>query len=384
MQLTHKTATAKVNAASLIISAALALPGVAPNIARAQTAPEHGLIGFKLLSYKDWQPGLDRIRVSAPSVYGLIPFAGKWSIEGSLTTDSVSGASPRWHSAKSSASTMRDYRKAYDAKVTRYYDRASFSVGGAFSTEHDYVSRAISLGGTVSTENNNTTFSYGLGFAHDSINPVNNIVVGARKNTKDILLGVTQVLTSTDIAQLNLTVSNGRGYYSDPYKLPDSRPDQRKQIALKASWNHHFVDWNGTSRLSYRFYHDSFKVNAHTITAEYVKPLPYGFTITPLVRLHSQSAAFFYFDPVYDPKLGAPFPPGYNGTGFYSADHRLSAFGGRTLGLRITKAFADGWSADMRYDHYAQRGSYRLFGTGSPSLDPFNARFLQFGVSKSL
>jgi Protein of unknown function (DUF3570) len=379
MQLTKKT-----NAASLIMSAALALPGVAPNIAKAQTAPEHGIIGFKLLSYKDWQPGLDRIKVSAPSVYGLIPFSGKWSIEGSLTTDAVSGASPRWHSATSSASKMNDYRKAADAKVTRYFDRASFSVGGSFSTEHDYVSRALSLGGTVSTENNNTTFSYGLGLARDVINPVNNIVVDARKNTKDFLLGVTQVLTPTDIAQFNVTLSNGRGYYSDPYKLPDSRPDHRKQIALKGSWNHHFVDWNGTARLSYRFYHDSFKVNAHTITAEYVKPLGYGFTITPLLRLHSQSAAYFYFDPVYDPKLGAPFPPGYNGTGYYSADHRLSAFGGRTLGLRVAKAFTDGWTVDMRYDHYAQRGSYRLFGTGSSGLDPFNARFLQFGVSKSL
>jgi hypothetical protein len=384
MQLTNKANTGKASAASLIISAALALPGVAPNIAKAQTAPEHGLIGFKLLSYKDWQPGLDRIRVSAPSVYGLIPFAGKWSIEGSLTTDTVSGASPRWHSAKSSASVMHDYRKAYDAKVTRYFDRASFSIGGAFSTEHDYVSRAISLGGTVSTENNNSTLSYGVGFANDSINPVNGIVTSARKNTKDFLLGITQVLTPTDIAQLNLTVSNGHGYYSDPYKLPDSRPDQRKQIALKGSWNHHFVDWNGTARLSYRFYHDSFKVNAHTITAEYVKPLGYGFTITPLLRLHSQSAAYFYFDPVYDPKLGAPFPPGYTGTGFYSADHRLSAFGSRTLGLRVAKAFTDGWTVDMRYDQYVQRGSYRLFGTGSPGLDTFNARFLQFGVSKSL
>jgi Protein of unknown function (DUF3570) len=374
----------KANAASLIIGAALALPGVAPNIARAQSVPEHGYVGFKLLSYKDWQPGLDRIRVSAPSVYGMVPFAGKWSIEGSLTTDSVSGASPRWHSAKSSASRMQDYRKAYDVKVTRYEERSSFSVGGAFSTEHDYVSRSMSLGGTVSTESNNTTFAYGIGFAHDSINPVNHIVVGAKKNTKDFLLGVTQVLTPTDIAQVNLTISNGRGYYSDPYKLPDSRPNQRNQFALKTSWNHHFVDWDATTRLSYRYYHDSFKVNAHTITAEVVKPLGYGWTVTPLVRLHSQSSAYFYFDPVYDAKLGAPFPPGYNGTGFYSADHRLSAFGGRTLGLKIAKSFGNGWTADMRYDMYAQRSNYRFSGTGSPGIDPFNARFLQVGISKSL
>jgi Protein of unknown function (DUF3570) len=374
----------KKSPASLIMTAALALPTIAPNLALADNAPEHGFIGFKYLNYQDSQSDLKRIRATAPSLYGLVPIGSNWSLEGSITKDVVSGASPRWHSAKSSASHMNDLRKAADVRVTRYFDRSTFSVGGSFSTEHDYVSRAGSLGGTISSESNNTTFAYGLGYASDSINPVNNIVVGERKRTKDLLLGITQVLSKTDIGQVNFTVADGAGYYSDPYKTLDSRPNIRKQYAIKTSWNHHFVDWDATSRLSYRYYHDSFQVNAHTITAELVKPFAQGWTVTPLVRIHSQSAAYFYFDPVYDPSLGAPFPPGFTGSGYYSADQRLSAFGGRTLGLKVAKTIAKDWTVDMRYDYYVQKASYRLFGTGSPGLDTFNSRFVQFGISKRL
>lgn len=380
MQLERKTG----GAAGLIMAAALALPGVAPGTAKAESAPEHGMIGMKYLNYKDWQPGLDRITVNAPSFYGLFPIAGKWAIEGSVTGDSVSGASPRWHTSTTSASKMKDFRKAMDLKVTRYWDRATFSVGAAISGEHDYVSRALSLSGTVSTEDNNRTWAFGLGVSHDSINPVNFAVSDAKKNTTEIMLGVTQVLTPQDIAQVNVTMSRGRGYFSDPYKFPDNRPDFRNQNALMFKWNHHLPKLDATTRLSYRYYSDSYGVKANTITGEWVQTLKNGWTLTPLIRLHSQGAASFYYDPVYDKSLGEPFPPGWAPGGLYSADQRLSAFGARTLGLKVSKALPDGWLVDLRYDLYSQSASYRLFGTGSPGLAPFNARFIQIGISKKL
>ena len=44
---------------------------------------------------------------------------------------------------------------------------------------------------------------------------------------------------------------------------------------------------------------------------EWAQELPHGFTLTPSLRYTTQSAAFFYFDPVYDATSGPPFPPGY-------------------------------------------------------------------------
>lgn len=365
-----------------VLAAALALPGVVPS-ARAETAPESAQVGFKYLNYRDSQPGLKRVRVHAPSMSWLFPVAGSWSLSGSYTTDSVSGASPRWHSSISSASKMSDFRRAADLRVTKYLARSSFSFGTAYSTEHDYRSNSYSLQATFSSDDNNTTWAVGVGRALDRIDPVNAVVVDERKRTTDFMVGVTQVLTPNDIVQANLTLAHGRGYFSDPYKQVDQRPRERDQRALMLRWNHHFERFGASLRTSYRLYDDSFEVSAHTLSAEWVQPLPRGWTVAPSIRYHTQSAARFYYDPVYDPVLGEPFPPGYlaNPGGFYSADHRLSAFGALTFGIKVSKEIARDWNADFRVDFYEQRASWRVGGKGSPGLDPFRARFFQVGVT---
>ncbi|GJI91414.1 DUF3570 domain-containing protein [Duganella hordei] len=365
--------------AASIMAAALMLPGVQ---AHAETPPANGSISLGYLDYKDSQSGLDRITVHSPSVAIVAPVAGVWSIGASLVSDDVSGASPRYHTAVSGASHMQDHRTAGDASVTRYFERGSVTVGAAYSTEHDYVSRALSLQGSYESENKNTTWTVGVGHADDRIDPVNRIVSNEKKRTTNVLLGVTQVLTTNDIAQLTLTHSAGEGYFSDPYKSLDNRPRSRDESTLLARWNHHLASTGGTSRLSYRYYRDSFGVRGHTLGEEYVQPLSDGWTVTPEVRLYTQSAASFYYDPVYDTRLGAPFPPGYNGSGYMSADQRLSGFGAVTLALKVSKQLDKLWSVDVKVSAYQQRGSWRLFHEGSPGLDAFRAQTIQIGINR--
>jgi hypothetical protein len=365
--------------AASILSAALMLPGVQ---AHAEAPPTNGVISVGYLDYQDSQSGLDRIRVHAPSVSIMTPVAGVWSVSGTLVKDDVSGASPRYHTAVSGASRMSDDRKAGDVALTRYLERGSVTVGAAYSTEHDYVSRALSLQGSYESEDRNTTWSAGIGHSDDKIDPVNHIVTNERKRTTNFLLGVTQVLTANDVAQLTLGYDDGSGYFSDPYKAFDSRPRSRSETTLLARWNHHIAATDGTTRLSYRYYRDSFGIRGHTLGAEYVQPLSDGWTLTPEVRLYTQSAASFYYDPVYDSKLGAPFPPGYNGTGYMSADQRLSGFGAVTLGLKASKQIDKLWSVDAKVSAYQQRGSWRLFHQGSPGLDAFRAQTVQIAINR--
>jgi hypothetical protein len=365
--------------AASILSAALMLPGVQ---AHAEAPPTNGVISVGYLDYQDSQSGLDRIRVHAPSVSIMTPVAGVWSVSGTLVKDDVSGASPRYHTAVSGASRMSDDRKAGDVALTRYLERGSVTVGAAYSTEHDYVSRALSLQGSYESEDRNTTWSAGIGHSDDKIDPVNHIVTNERKRTTNFLLGVTQVLTANDVAQLTLGYDDGSGYFSDPYKAFDNRPRTRYETTLLARWNHHVAATDGTTRLTYRYYHDSFGVRGHTLGAEYVQPLKDGWTLTPEVRLYTQSAASFYYDPVYDSKLGAPFPPGYDGTGYLSADQRLSGFGAVTLGLKASKQIDKLWSVDAKVSAYQQRGSWRLFHQGSPGLDALRAQTVQIAINR--
>jgi Protein of unknown function (DUF3570) len=375
---------ARADKAGAIIAAALALPGV---LAHADSAPEHGEVAVKYLYYQDKQPGLDRIKVTAPSLYLLAPLSPKWAVEGSLVSDSVSGATPRYHTAISGATLrMQDERQAGDVKVTRYEDRSSYSIGVSKSKEHDYDSSAVSLSASFSSDDNNRTWNIGVGYAADKVTSSIDALLDERKRTTEVMVGVTQALTAYDIVQVNATFNSGRGYYSDPYKFPDVRPDRRKQAILLTRWNHHFADLGATLRTSYRYYRDSFAINAHTLGFEWVQPVASRFTVTPSLRFYSQSAARFYYDPVYDPdpNVGAPYPPGYftNPPQFISPDQRLSAFGAITVGLKLGVQLAPDWSADLKGERYEQRSSWRVGGDGSTGLDPFSATFVQVGLNK--
>jgi hypothetical protein len=363
--------------AASLLAAALLLPGVQ---ALADEPPQGGSISLRYLDYADRQSGLDRIRAHSPSISVTA------SIEGTLTADDVSGASPRYHTAISGASHMQDERKAGDFAVTRYFRRGTLTAGTAYSTEHDYVSRALSLNGTVSSEDNNTTWAFGVAGSRDSIDPVNHVVVDEHKRTVSVLAGVTRVLTPNDIGQLTLTRTNGDGYFNDPYKLFDNRPRSRRQNTVLLRWNHFIDSTGGTSRLSYRYYSDSFRIRAHTLSGEYVQPLGGGWSIVPELRLYTQSAAYFYYDPVYDGTLGPPFPPGFsNGADpnrLSSPDQRLSGFGAVTAGLKVQREIGKLWTVDVKVEGYEQRGNWRLFHDGSPGLAPLHARIFQVGLTR--
>jgi hypothetical protein len=236
----------------------------------------------------------------------------------------------------------------------------------------------------VSTEDGNRSWTLGAGRTDDRIDPVNRVVVDERRQTREFLVGVTQVLSPVDIVQANLTIARGSGYYSDPYKFPDNRPRERDQTALLLRWNHHFQPLGSTLRLGWRHYDDSWDVVADTVTAEWVQPLAQGWTLVPSARLHTQGAAGFYFDPVYDAALGEPFPPGYLADlgGLRSPDARLSAFGAVTAGLRVAKAVDRDTSVDVKVEFYQQRAEWRIGGEGSPGLAPLRAYFLQVGLTR--
>ena len=367
-----------------ITLAALALPGVVASAARAENAPDEGVVTVKLQAYQDAQPGLTRVKVIAPSVHMLLPVAGAWSIEATAVQDNISGASPRWHSSISGASRLEDRRTATDVKLTRYFDRAAIGLRYSYSDENDYRSNALAFDARFSSADNNTTWAAGLATSRDTINPVNELVTNEHKNVTEGMIGVTQVLSKNDLAQLNLTHVRGRGYFNDPYKLVDQRPRSKNQTIALMRWNHFFESNSTTLRSSYRFYDDSFGVQAHTVAIEWVVPLSERFIITPTTRYYTQRSASFYFDPVYDPEIGEPYPAGYSQSPpkYYSADARLSSYGAFTVGSKFEWRIDKRWSMDIKYELYQQRSGWRLGGGGSPGLATFTAQFAQIGISR--
>lgn len=374
-----------------LLAAALAIPGLLCALpqAHAEAAPDKTTVGVKYLKYRDWQPfdpaqpnqSGDRIHVSSPSVYFVAPVSSRLSVAGSAVYDSVSGASPYYHNTLSGASQkgrIDEVRKAAEIAATWYGEHVASTVGISTSREHDYQSDAASVSVRINTAQNNRTWEFGASTSHDRIDAVTAGVTGKKKDTTGLLVGVTQVLTPKDLVQANLTYSDGRGYFSDPYKNQygiDIRPDRRRQWALLVRYNHYFDDWEAALRLSGRYYKDSFGIRSTTATAEWEQPVGAGFSVVPSLRYTTQRAASFYYDP--------PFPSGAGQQPYYSADTRLSAFGAVTYGVKIEKAIGKASKIDLKFERYEQRSEWRLGGGGSPGLLPFYAQFWQVGWSTS-
>jgi len=362
---------------AMLLSAATALLPVAMP-AHADLAPEKGIVAFKYLDYSDWQPGDERIRVRAPSVMVMMPIAGAWSVSGTYTSDSVSGASPAYHSRQ--LTSMEDLRRAIDLRLTHYMQRGTVTVGSSYSNESDYISRGFSVQGTLSTEDKNTTFNAGMGVSNDDINPNNLAVVGEKKHVTDWIVGVTQIFTVRDIVQLNLGYSKGNGYFSDPYKAFDERPRGRDHSTIQVRWNHHFDQLGGSSHVSYRYYTDTYGIRAHTLATEYVQPLSHGWTVTPLLRYYTQTAADFYLEALPNAN-GLPTFPDFDAR-YYSEDQRLSEYGAFTVGMKVAKQLDENWTVDAKLEQYEQRSEWALNSGGSTGIAPFRYRSLQFGISR--
>src|SRR4051794_29179837 len=151
-----------------LLAAALALPGVIPS-AYAQSAPDKGIFELQYLSYRDWQPGRDRMTVDAPAFYALVPLSDTWVLEGGMVYDAMSGASPLYFNVLSGAS-IGDYRTAGDLKVTKYMGNWAYSVGGFVSSEQDFLSRGGSLNLQFFSDDRNRTWLVGVAGTNDRIN----------------------------------------------------------------------------------------------------------------------------------------------------------------------------------------------------------------------
>jgi len=347
------------------------LSALLPATSNAETAPSEGYIGFRVFNYQDSQPNLDRMHVRANAVSWLIPTSENWSIEGSWLQDTISGASPAYHSSIPSAKYINDMRTATELRMTHYLPEGTVSVGAAHSNESDYRSNAVSLLASQHSPSKNTTVNVGFGHVDDLINPTNRVVMDAAKQTNEVLLGLSQILTPVDIVQFNLSKSFGHGYFTDPYKLLDNRPNKRINTALLTRWNHHFEGMQASLRLSSRIYKDSFHIRSMTWTAEWAQEFGNDWTVTPMYRAYRQSAAYFYVpaDPTAPDMINLPVGT-IPGVSFLSLDQRLSAFKAQTWGLKIAKKLDRLWSVELRMERYQQRNTET----------PINAGFSQFAV----
>ncbi|ACB74894.1 DUF3570 domain-containing protein [Opitutus terrae] len=341
------------------------------------------------VSYKfaDYRESGDRIAVR--SHYGLVEqtIGTDMRLRVNGVIDAIAGATPTGQPPETPGgpvplTTIHDRRKAWGAEFFRQFPRIGVTLGAANSRESDYVSTGWSLNTLTDFNQKNTTLLLGVAGTDDDIK-VFYQTERAKKRTTDLIAGVTQLLDARTSVVFNLGYGHSEGFHADPYRLiqkrveifpgvvlprtfGENRPDERDKWTAYAAVNRAYPALHGAVEANYRWFHDSFGTNAHTVELAWFQQLGARLTLRPGIRYYQQSAADFYRIDLEGTNILPGERPNPAGP-FFSADYRLSALRSTTYGLKAIATLTEHWQLDASIERYEMRGRD---GLTSPSAYP--------------
>ena len=319
-------------------------------------------------------PPIERLRMVDPRTGARIPPS---TITGyTRQLDGVSGAS---QSAAPTAMAQNkvpladssDNRLATDVAVGFTLGPHHFVPEFSYSGESDYRSYGFALNYSYEFNQKNTTLNLGWSHSYDQVlaNQFTFLTHSTVKNTDNFLIGGSQLLSPGTLVTANLTIGYSHGYLNDPYLgvvfnesdldpdnqvvlVGENRPSTRNSQAILLSLTQAITPLDASIEATYRFYHDSYGINANTLGLAWFQKLGHSLVLSPSIRYYRQSAASFYGtqfpgDPVNDPG---------NVPKYYSADYRLSELETYTLGIEGTIRLRDHLDLHLGYQRYWMRG----------------------------
>ena len=281
--------------------------------------------------------------------------------------------SPNYRNNKVPLTYMHDQRSAFSLAAPIAFGPHTITPSFAFSVESDYTSFAGALNYSLSLNDKNTTVN--VGWAHNGDSVRDDLFNWQLKTTDNVFLGVVQLLGPKAYLTVNASLGFEHGYLADPYRgvmfadviqnnpddaalSPEVRPRHRNNQILYVSWTQFVTPLDGSVELSYRFFHDSYGIFAHTAELDWHQKIGKHLVLSPGFRVYVQNAADFYYVLV---------PNADNPPTFYSSDYRLSQFESIAAGLTLTWRVYKHLSLDASYLRYVMRG---LDGITSQSAYP--------------
>lgn len=342
---------------------------LAPRGARAEDSVRY--------KFQDYQESGGRIAVKVHGATVEKDFGPSTHLKLEGLIDAIAGATPSGQPAPAGSdqvplSNLTERRKAWNAALSRQFERVNVAVGVANSRESDYVSNGWSVNTLTDFNQKNTTLLVGVAGTDDDIR-VFYQSDRAKKRTNDVVVGVTQLLDPRTSVAFNVTWGRQRGYLADPYKLVqkdievipglfltqtfgENRPDDREKWIAMGVLNRAFPEARGAVEASYRFYHDTYGIDAHTLDVGWFQNVGEKVILRPGCRFYEQDAADFYYyrldGTAIVPQSGAP----RTGGPFYSSDYRLSKLQTFTYGLKAVVKVTDALEFDAAYERYEMRG----------------------------
>lgn len=303
-----------------------------------------------------------------------------------LAIDTLSGETPVGIHARGDVNDWRfqeidDERRVGVATIEHEVDDYTLTFEYAHSKEEDYRSNAVTAKVSREFNQKNTTLTGGVSFLFDEVlaTDFTSNIENEDKDTIDVSVGLSQILTPNTLFDLTLGYGRSKGYLSDPYRrisqittktlmgpfgpievtdtfdYPENRPNEQHRFVAKASVRQYFEELDAALKFSYRFFANSDSLEGHTVELKWVQQVNSQLSVAPFVRYYQQSEADFYYATLTDSGIDGTFEIDGSGPN-YSSDYRLSKMEALTYGVRVAWEPRSDLTLDLQLERYEMNG----------------------------
>lgn len=344
------------------------------------------------------------MEIHGPSVLVRKQFADKVSVWGNYYVDLLSGASI---DVLTSGSTFyEEERQEGSAGVDYLHERTILSANVTRSIEDDYDALTVGFGLSQEFFGDLTTLSMNFSQGDDEVR--RNIAEGETEDVgeathKRFGIGLTQVITRSWIAAMNVESVIDEGFLNNPYRsvrsVSRSDPEvSESQFELYPSTRNSdaislrtmiYLPYRAALRLEGRAYQDSWDIKSENYEIRYIHPWQTQWIFEAKVRFYKQNQANFYSD-LFE------FPDDER-VEFRARDKELSDYTNTSFGLGVSYTiekevftWLDDLSVNAYVDHMrfdydnfldASGDNTAVFGLGNEPKYRFNATVLRLFLS---
>ena len=290
------------------------------------------------------------VEITGPSVLIRKKFGESFSASYNNYVDNVSSASI---DVVTTASPYTENRDENTVSLDYLHEKTTMTVGLSNSVENDYDATTLSFNISQDMFGDLTTVSMGFGAGDNTVGRNGDDSFSEDATTRNYRISVSQILTKNLLMALSLETITDEGYLNNPYRsvryfdasVPSQfiyqaevYPQTRTSNAF-AVRGKYFLDYRAALSAGYRFYTDSWGIDANTVEFGYTHPYGENWIFDGTLRFYQQNNAEFYSD----------LFPFENAQNFLARDKELSTYTTTTIGAGFSYEFDnEGWSAIKR------------------------------------
>jgi len=280
------------------------------------------------------------VTIDGPSLLVRKKFAEKYAVSASYYVDMVSSASI---DVITTASPYDEERTQYGAGFEYLRGKVTYAATFSNSSENDYNADTASVSISQDMFGDLTTVALYFTRGWDDVTRRGDATFADTVDRRLYGVTVSQVATKNLILGLSFETITEEGFLNNPYRQvrfvdPDAalgyayeaerypRTRTGNALALRARW---YLPYRAALQADYRFYSDTWDINASTAEVAYTHPLDDEWTFDVHYRFYTQNTAEFYSD----------LFPREDFQNFLARDKELAAMQSHSLGFGVAYEF---------------------------------------------